>query len=756
MSEEPRHLIVSVEESDSTIGLYDSASGALVNRIEVGFWPHEIEIGPDGKTAYVTNFGVKDYDERIGRPGASISVIDLEQQCEVDRLFTFSEPYEYPRRRAPHGVKLSPKGGLFVNVELAPRMLVFDLADPTKKSPARSFMVDAAAVMAPDRREPASGYPLPEGTHNFVFDKTGETLFIVSGPGGITAVEATTGRTKYRRNDFGMPVRGLEYTPDGKHLIASLRNKLILLNPADLSDHRVLDNGGRGFGVGQFLYSKPTPVDTAGKYEILAPAVWQSQIVVIDPETGALNGRVLVGLDPIHIQVAPDGQQAYVSHGRSKYLSVIDIVQRRVVRQIETRGGPNGIALARYFPRPAKKTLTFGACLPLSGGNGEEGREIRLGYEFWKEKVNAAGGISVGGTPYNVAIAYRDLATGAIGTLARQLIDDEGAQFLLGTYPSPAHLDYGKVAEEKRRPLVTATGAGTVIYEQGHRYVFGIMSPARLYLAGTITLVRMKVQRSRPTVALLSCKDPAAFEDAQATAVFAANQGFEIVAPPASAPLPANFERKTIDLGGGKTADILTFPDGHQDFTAIAPLYRSLDLDLFLMTGHLLESIALTRQAHAAAFVPRGMGLSVGPSLATFRAALGNGVSPEDLFGAAQWTADVQIVGQDPFITPAEFARVFFDRYSMKASYFSAGGYACGLVFEAALRRAGTCDPAAVRDAIAALSMDTFFAHIEFDSRGLNDTKPMYTVQLKAVPDGFEEVVLWPPQGTVWPTPRSF
>src|SRR5205807_7319665 len=104
-------------------------------------------------------------------------------------------------------------------------------------------------------------------------------------------------------------------------------------------------------------------------------------------------------------------------------------------------------------------------------------------------------------------------------------------------------------------------------------------------------------------------------------------------------------------------------------------------------------------------------------------------------------------------ITPGEFARAFLERFSMKASYFSAGGYACGLVLEEALRRAGTLDSDRVRDEISSLSINTFFAHVEFDRRGLNDTKPMYTIQLRAKGEEFDEVILWPPQGAVWPRP---
>lgn len=780
MASTGRHIIVAVEQSASAVGFYDSETWAEAGRVNVGFWPHEIEVSEDEGTIYVTNFGIQDYDETIGRPGASISVIDVASRCEVKRLYTFGEPYEYATRRAPHGVKLGPENQLYVNLEDEFRMLVFDLSNPARVTPVRSFSMAAAADPTESPKAgvlPSYDFPIPHGTHNFLFSKDQRTLFVIAGKGGVVALDPMTGKELYRRS-FDSPVRGLVYTPDGELLIASLKNELRLLWPSNLQDFKVLDNEGKGLGVGQILYSKPTVPDASGKYEILAPAVWDSQIVFIDPDTGRTTGRIVTGIDPVNIQLCPDGSRAYVTHGRSPYLSVIDVKNRSLVGQIRTRGGPNGVAVVGYSAPPERGKLVVGACLPLSGAFGAEGREICLGYELWKEHVNGAGGVLVDGRPHEVDIVYRDIGphpttSPEIPRLAKELIEQNGAQFLFGTYPSPAHLGagpdyqgYARVAEEHQVPLITATGAGTEIYEQGYDYVFGIMSPARLYLAGTIEVVRMLVPHERPRVAFLSCQDFAALEDARETARFAVKKGLSVASFSTLPALPEEFRIDMVeaqdDTGQPVKVEILTYPDGHKDYAVVLQQMRmakEFDLDLFLSTGHVGESVALVKQADEERFTPRGFGLSVGPATTSFHGQLlATGASPEHLFGAAQWTDKVHVVGYDPFVTPDEFGQAFLERFNMKASYLSAGGYACGLVLHEALRQSGTASAQAVQKKIAELKMETFYARIRFNEQGLNDRKPMYAIQLRKSKEKdteFDQIILWPPQGAVWPKPVS-
>lgn len=161
----PTLVLVAVEESDSSVAIYDLSSGAELSRIKVGLWPHEVALSPDGQTAYVSNFGLKDYDEHIGMPGFSISIIDLRLGVEKSRLYTFSNKDEFEKLRAPHGLCVSRDGKqLFVNVELEldDHMLIFELSEPF--TPPRRLILKHLELNLDSWK---GAYALPEDAHNF-------------------------------------------------------------------------------------------------------------------------------------------------------------------------------------------------------------------------------------------------------------------------------------------------------------------------------------------------------------------------------------------------------------------------------------------------------------------------------------------------------------------------------------------------------------------------------------------------------------
>ncbi|MBK6771257.1 MAG: amino acid ABC transporter substrate-binding protein [Ignavibacteria bacterium] len=369
----------------------------------------------------------------------------------------------------------------------------------------------------------------------------------------------------------------------------------------------------------------------------------------------------------------------------------------------------------------------------MSGSPFKEGREILLGYQFWQEKTNDAGGMFINGKAYKVDLIFKDTFSKSLGqgdkefiqSLTNELISNDKVDFLLGSYPTPPNGYMAEIAHLNKIPFITATGAGEkFIFDKGYKYVYGIMSPARVYLKGTIDTIIAEHPNYKPnSILFLSCNDPAAKEDAVATAKYAEQLGLKLI------DIDATFDSNKYN----KVQDgVYTYIHNNSDFGDILTLIKKANPDLFFNTGHLSESEPVLNQIISLDFAPKGIAFSVGPTFLDWRNKfLGKDIFIKDIFGSAQWNEYVNIVGFDEIETPQNFAKYFFERFSMHSSYFSAGGYACGVVLKEALIKAKSLNKETVNNELKKTNIKTFFAGIQFDNRGLNDNKPIITIQLQ-------------------------
>jgi len=67
--------------------------------------------------------------------------------------------------------------------------------------------------------------------------------------------------------------------------------------------------------------------------------------------------------------------------------------------------------LTAALPAAAQNTIRIGAPLALTGGLADEGKKQQVAYDMWLERVNAAGGIDVGGKKMKVELVTYDYQT---------------------------------------------------------------------------------------------------------------------------------------------------------------------------------------------------------------------------------------------------------------------------------------------------------------------------------------------------------
>jgi hypothetical protein len=73
---------------------------------------------------------------------------------------------------------------------------------------------------------------------------------------------------------------------------------------------------------------------------------------VIDIEIVDIVERIQVGIDPL-FSFDKESNKAYVSHGRSKYISVVDLITFEVERKIETKRRTEWNSCCSFSETPA-------------------------------------------------------------------------------------------------------------------------------------------------------------------------------------------------------------------------------------------------------------------------------------------------------------------------------------------------------------------------------------------------------------------
>jgi branched-chain amino acid transport system substrate-binding protein len=269
------------------------------------------------------------------------------------------------------------------------------------------------------------------------------------------------------------------------------------------------------------------------------------------------------------------------------------------------------------------------------------------------------------------------------------------------------------VVERNQQVMVDANGADTAIFSHGYKNTFAVLSPSSTYVT-TIIDALATLSPAPKTVAVIAASDGFSQHAADQGVKEAQSKGMTVV-PSATAYTGATkVTANTTDVSSALIAIKGTNPD------------------VIIISAHLNEAVAAVKQASELGAKPKmGYAATVAPPTPAFISAIGS--ASEGVLGSTQWVPEIS-ANDSLFGSARDFLTNFTNTYGWSANQYpyQAADAAAGCeAMSLAIQKAGSTDPSAVRSALAGLKADTFYGHIEFDSTGMNTSKPMYMVQIQ-------------------------
>lgn len=309
----PARALLVLSKADQTLAIVDPATLAVVARVPVGPDPHEVIATPDGRTAYVSNYGFGAYH--------SLTPVDLVRQQALPAI-------DLGALTGPHGLAVAD-GKIWFTAEGAK---VIGRYDP------EAHAVDWVLGTGQDR------------THMLVVSGDGKRVITTNvNSATVTVAEArtvTAPGSGVARVEWALTVipvdrgaEGVDVSPDGHDAwVANAQDGTISL--IDLDKKRL-----RGTLVVELKGANRLKFTPDGKLAFVS-TLSGPEVTVLNSTTGAVVKRVAVGHGAAGIVMQPDGARAYVACTPDDSVAVIDVRSLTVVGRIGAGGRPDGLAWA--------------------------------------------------------------------------------------------------------------------------------------------------------------------------------------------------------------------------------------------------------------------------------------------------------------------------------------------------------------------------------------------------------------------------
>lgn len=326
----------------------------------------------------------------------------------------------------------------------------------------------------------------------------------------------------------------------------------------------------------------------------------------------------------------------------------------------------------------AAKEVRIGIVAPITGEAATFGISTVNAAKLYFDKVNAAGGINGLMIKY---IAEDDKGDPTEGANAySKLIDQDRVSVIVGTVMSKVSLAGAPIAQNKGIPMISPTSTNPAVTLVGD-YIFRacFIDPFQGFVAAKYAIDTLK------------SKTAAALYDAGNDYTKGLAEVF----------------RDEFTKMGGRIVAFESFAAGTSDFNAQLVKIRAVNPDVLFLPNYYNDSGLIAKQA-------RDMGIK-----AQFLGS--DGWDSPDLFKIAGTSIEggvfVNHFSHESTVPAAmQFVKEYEQTYGQKPDALAALAYEAAMIAVDAIKRAGSTDPKAIRDAIAATNLDTLTGRVTYDA----------------------------------------
>lgn len=326
----PARALLALSKRAHTLAIVDPTTLKVLARLPVGPDPHEVIASADGKTAYVSIYGLGRYH--------ALSVLDLVDQKALPDIDTGA-------LNVPHGLAFVG-GKLWFTAEGAKAIARYDPA--TRK---------IEWIMGTGQNRTHMIYVAPDQKHIYTTNVSSGTVSFIEqvtlppmGPppgmhpaAGMPPPPPGAGQPRLDWNETVIPVgkgdEGFDVSPGGRELwTANAQDGTLSI--IDIAARKVTDTlDAKIFGANRLRFTPD------GK-RVLISSLANGNLFVYDAASRREIRRVPIGHGAAGILMDPVGDRAFVACSPDGTIAIVDLKTLQVVGHLDVGGDPDGLAWA--------------------------------------------------------------------------------------------------------------------------------------------------------------------------------------------------------------------------------------------------------------------------------------------------------------------------------------------------------------------------------------------------------------------------